>query len=282
MTVKIPDDWKEDPRVLRHWSDEELLKDIPWRKEKISLLEQKDEEKALLVAAILQDRLRNREEEIRRREKSQVKPEVKPKPKTSPKTEAEPQNMNNDLDKTIEELGAEEEERKDVEATSDEEVMEDSEWFERQMAMYEEDRKSIGRRLEEQDRKGVEEMSDAELVEDLKFHRQLLASLEKDNPDNPHLEGLRKWIRRRENELQRRKVDTKGRGKPRPFFPREVIPREVIDRIKKQVRVLDYFSRRFGAPKKQSIRTLTASIALVAGLEAISSPCSGRLTALPS
>jgi len=119
--------------------------------------------------------------------------------------------------------------------------------------------------IQELDREAVTEMSDAQLVEELNHFRELLATLEEENDENPGLNGYypgvkafyTEWITRRENEIRRReesqaKPEVERKPKPKPKIePKPFFPREMIDRIKERVKVLDYFSNRFGAPKKQ-------------------------------
>jgi len=81
VTVEIPESWKENRAVVKGYSDEQLLKDIKRYRETIALLEEKNQDKARVVVAILRDRLQSREQELRRREESQTKSEVKSKPK---------------------------------------------------------------------------------------------------------------------------------------------------------------------------------------------------------
>jgi|GEM_PF-2916500 len=88
MTVEIPEDWQEEPGLVSKLVFDQLVGDLEWYKEVLPALEQKSDNNSRLLAAIFRQRLSNRQEELRRREKSQTKAEEKPKPKpeTKPKT----------------------------------------------------------------------------------------------------------------------------------------------------------------------------------------------------
>jgi len=90
MTVKIPDDWKEEPGLVTKLSVDQLVRDVEWYKDILPALEQKSDDDSRLLVAIYRQRLSNRQEELRRREKSQTKAEVNtkrnPKPEAGPKS----------------------------------------------------------------------------------------------------------------------------------------------------------------------------------------------------
>lgn len=99
----------------------------------------------------------------------------------------------------------------------------------------------------QEDPRRLTELSYDDLVRQLQFLKEHLRCHEDESDEDNRVmvAVFRDRIRNRENELRRReKADSKA--KPKPFFPREV-----IDRIKQGVQVLDYFSRRCGAPRRE-------------------------------